>query len=89
MIFINGNAVYYGGLYMATSYKKLWKKLIDLDMKKKDLEERAQVSHYTINKLNRGENITTDILEKICTTLNCTADDIMEFIPDEIKDENN
>ena len=40
---------------MATSYKKLWKKLIDLDMKKKDLEEKAQVSHYTINKLNRGE----------------------------------
>lgn len=73
---------------MATSYKKLWKKLIDLDMKKKDLEEKAQVSHYTINKLNRGENITTDVLEKICNALSCTADDIMEFVPDEVAKEN-
>ena len=73
---------------MATSYKKLWKKLIDLDMKKKDLEEKVQVSHYTINKLNRGENITTDVLEKICNALNCTADDIMEFVPDEVTKEN-
>ena len=73
---------------MATSYKKLWKKLIDLDMKKKDLEEKAKVSHYTINKLNRGENITTDVLEKICNALNCTADDIMEFVPDEVTKEN-
>lgn len=69
---------------MATSYKKLWKKLIDLDMKKKDLEKKAHISHYTINKMNRGDNITTDILEKICNTLNCTADDIMEFVPDEV-----
>jgi len=69
---------------MATSYKKLWKKLIDLDMKKKDLEKKAHISHYTINKINRGDNITTDILEKICITLNCTADDIMEFVPDEV-----
>lgn len=73
---------------MATSYKKLWKKLIDLDMKKKDLEEKAKVSHYTINKLNRGENITTDVLEKICNALNCTADDIMEFVPDEVSKDN-
>ena len=73
---------------MATSYKKLWKKLIDLDMKKKDLEEKAQVSHYTINKLNHGENITTDVLEKICNALSCTADDIMEFVPDEVAKEN-
>ena len=73
---------------MATSYKKLWKKLIDLDMKKKDLEEKAHVSHYTINKLNRGENITTDVLEKICNALNCTADDIMEFVPDEVTKDN-
>ena len=57
-------------------------------MKKKDLEEKAHVSHYTINKLNRGENITTDVLEKICNALNCTADDIMEFVPDEVTKEN-
>lgn len=70
---------------MATSYKKLWKMLIDKDLKKKDLEKMAGVSHYTINKLNKGENITTDILEKICRALNCTASDIMEFVSDDKK----
>ena len=70
---------------MATSYKKLWKMLIDKDLKKKDLEKMACVSHYTINKLNKGENITTDVLERICKALDCTANDIMEFIPDDKK----
>lgn len=68
---------------MAVSYKKLWKLLIDKDMKKKDLEEKAQVSHYTVSKLYRGENVTIDVLERICKTLNCTVDDIMEFVPDD------
>lgn len=67
---------------MAASYKKLWKLLIDKDMKKKDLEEQAHISHYTMNKLNHGANVTTDILERICDALNCSTDDIMEFIPD-------
>ena len=68
---------------MAVSYKKLWKLLIDKDMKKKDLEEQAKVSHYTVSKMYRGENITIDMLERICKALNCTPDDVMEFIPDE------
>lgn len=65
---------------MAISYKKLWKLLIDKDMKKKDLAEQAGISTYTVNKLNRGDNVTTDVLMKICRTLNCTMDDIMEFV---------
>ena len=65
---------------MAVSYKKLWKLLIDKDLKKKDLERLAGVSHYTINKLNKGENITTDILGRICKALNCNINDIMEFV---------
>ena len=65
---------------MKISYKKLWKLLIDKDMLKKDLEEKAGISHYTINKLNRGENVTTEVLGKICIALNCTLDDIMEVI---------
>jgi DNA-binding Xre family transcriptional regulator len=65
---------------MAVSYKKLWKLLIDKNLKKKDLESLAGVSHYTINKLNKGENVTTDILGKICKALNCNVDDIMEFV---------
>ncbi len=68
---------------MAVSYKRLWKLLIDKDMKKKDLEEQAKVSHYTVSKMYRGENITIDMLERICKALNCTPNDVMEFIPDE------
>ena len=55
---------------MAVSYKKLWKLLIDKDLKKKDLQELANQQLYH-QKLNRGDNITTEILEKICTALNC------------------
>ena len=68
---------------MAVSYKKLWKLLIDKDMKKKELEQQAKVSHYTVSKMYRGENVTIDILERICKTLDCSLDDIVEFIPDE------
>ena len=64
---------------MAVKYKKLWKLLIDRDMKKIDLEKAAGLSHYTINKLNHGENVTTDVLVKICTALNCKIDEIMEI----------
>ncbi len=68
---------------MSVSYKRLWKLLIDRDLKKKELAEKANLSNYTINKLNRGYNVTTDTLVKICVVLNCTFDDIMEIIPDE------
>lgn len=67
---------------MAVSYKKLWKILIDRDMKKKDLAKLADVSTYTITKMSKGENVTTDTLGKICKVLECNIDDIMEFIPD-------
>lgn len=65
---------------MATSYKKLWKLLIDKDLKTKDLQTLAGISNYTVSKLNRGDNVTTDILGKICKALNCNVDDIMEFV---------
>ena len=65
---------------MVVSYKKLWKLLIDKDMKKKDLEEQARISHYTMNKLTHGDNVTIDILGRICKALDCSVDDIMEFI---------
>ena len=67
---------------MEISYKRLWKMLIDRDMKKKDLAEMANLSTYTINKLNRGDNVNTDTLAKICRALNCTFDEIMEVLPD-------
>ena len=68
---------------MAVSYKKLWKMLIDKDMKKKDLAELADVSSYTITKMSKGENVTTDTLGKRCKVLECNVEDIMEFIPEE------
>lgn len=68
---------------MAISYKKLWKLLIDKDMKKSDLLNATGISRYTINKLNRGDNVTTDVLVKICRVLNCTMDDIMEILPED------
>lgn len=68
---------------MSVSYKKLWKLLIDRDMKKKELAAAAHISTYTVNKLNRGESVTTDTLVSICKVLCCTFDDIMELFPDE------
>ena len=65
---------------MTVSYKKLWKLLIDRDMKKKDLETVANVSHYTMNKLTRGENVTVEVLGRICKALQCSPGDIMEFL---------
>ncbi len=64
---------------MEINYKKLWKLLIDRDLKKKDLEQKAGISHYTMHKLVHGENVTTETLGKICKALNCTVDDIMEI----------
>ena len=65
---------------MAPSYKKLWKLLIARDLKKKDLQTLAGISNYTVSKLNRGDNVTTDVLGKICKALNCNINDIMEFV---------
>ena len=67
---------------MAASYKKLWKLLIDKDLKKKDLAKIANISNYTITKLTRGDNVTTDVLGRICEALDCSIEDIMEIIPD-------
>ena len=67
---------------MNVSYKKRWKRLRDRDLKKTDLEEMAGVSHYVINKLTHGDNVTTDVLGRICKALDCSVDDIMEFVDD-------
>ena len=67
---------------MAVSYKKLWKILIDRDMKKKDLCAAAGISHASMAKLGKNENVTTDVLVKICTALQCDISDIMELTQD-------
>jgi putative transcriptional regulator len=68
---------------MAVSYKKLWKLLIDKDMKKKDLREAAGISTSSMAKLGKNENVTTDVLVKICKALKCDISDIMEIEPDD------
>lgn len=65
---------------MAVSYKKLWKLLIDRDMKKKELEAEAHITHYQMYKLSNNKDVTTDVIGAICEALNVTADDIIEFI---------
>ena len=66
---------------MAVSYKKLWKILIDKDIKKKDLSTMAGISPATITKMGKGGHVTTEVLIKICTALNCRFDDIQEVVP--------
>ena len=70
---------------MAISYNKLWKLLIDLNMKKKDLQELSGVSSASITKLGRNENVNTDILLKICKALKVDISDIMEIVNTENK----
>lgn len=67
---------------MAVSYKKLFKILIDRDMKKKEFRDYVGISYSTMSKLEKGENTTVEVLEKICLKLGCGIDDIMEILPD-------
>ena len=67
---------------MAISYKRLWKLLIDRDLKKKDLPSMAGISSASVTKLGKNENVNTEILEKICRALECDISDIMEMTED-------
>lgn len=69
------------GTAMKVSYKKLWKILIDKDMKKKDLQAEAGISWASVTKLSKGETVSMEVLMKVCKTLNCDIGDIMELIP--------
>ena len=67
---------------MQISYKKLWKILIDKDMKKKDLQSKANISWTTITKMSKNEKVSLDMLMKVCEALDCNIGDIIEFVPD-------
>ena len=66
---------------MAISYKRLFKLMIDKDLKKKDLIRMTGISYSTIMKLENGENMNVEVLEKICRALDCTFDEIVELLP--------
>ncbi len=75
---------------MAASYKKLFKLLIDRDMKKKELAQKAGVSIATITKMGKdGATVSSNVLVKICTALECKLDDIMDIVPVDISNEEN
>ena len=68
---------------MAVSYNKLWKLLIDKEMKKVDLRDKAGLTTNVLAKLGKNEHVSTQSLEKICRILECEVGDILEFIPNE------
>lgn len=65
---------------MAISYKKLWKLLIDRDMKKKDLVALSGISQSSVTKMGKNENVNTDVLVRICRALHCDIGDIAEIV---------
>lgn len=65
---------------MAVTYKKLFKLLIDRDLKKQDLAEKAKISPATISKMAAGDNVTMEVVEKVCRALDVKIDDICELI---------
>ena len=69
---------------MKMSYNKRWKLLIEKQMKKSDRRKNAGISSSSLAKLTKDENVTTEVLAKICRELKCDVADIMEFVPDEI-----
>lgn len=66
---------------MKMSYNKLWKLLIDKQLKKSDLRTLAGISSSSLAKLGKDENVTTEVLVRICGALHCDVADIMEFVP--------
>ena len=72
----------HNGEKMEASYKKLWKLLIDRDMSKTDLRLKAGISTMALAKLGKNENVSMDVLKKVCTALQCDIGDIMELIPE-------
>ena len=71
---------------MTISYNKLWKKLIDLEMSRTELRVKAGISTRQLAKLGKNENVTTDVLVKVCKALDCNIDEIMDII--DTKEEN-
>lgn len=67
---------------MCISYNKLWKMLIDKNMKKSDLREKVGISSASLAKLGKGDNITTDVLLRICEVMDCRIEDILETVRD-------
>lgn len=73
---------------MAVSYNKLWKMLIDKGMKRTELRDAVDMSTNTLAKLGKNDYISLEILDRICTYLQCDIGDVMEFVPPKDQPEN-
>ena len=69
---------------MAVSYKKLWKLLIDKDMKKEELRIAAGISTNTMAKLGKNETVSMDVMLRICKVLNCKIEEVIEIVNEEV-----
>ena len=69
---------------MGVTYKKSFNLLIDRNMKKKDLRDLAGIGNSTMTKLSNDENVTIEVMAKICRALDCTIDDVVEIVPDDL-----
>lgn len=85
-MFITGSAIGNEEYGMKISYKKLWKRLIDEDMMKKDLQQKAGISWATMTKMSKGEVVSTEVLMKVCQVLHCNVGDVVDFIEEETTD---
>jgi len=74
---------------VGVSYKRLWKLLIDKNMKKRDLKEAAGLSASLMQKLNQDKSVTTNSLVRICAALSCRIEDVMEIVPEEEQEVDN
>ena len=81
--FFNGSEI------MKACYKKLWKLLIDKNLKRTDLKKLAGISSGSLAKLGKDENVSMDVLQKLCMALQCDIGDIMEMIPENNTPEGN
>ena len=68
---------------MKVSYKKLFKLLIDKDMKKTEFAKKIGIRQNTLEKLSKNENVSMDVLIKICEGLDCRIEDIVEFVKED------
>ena len=68
---------------MAVSYNGLWKLLIDRDMLKTDLQKQSGISWTSITKMSKGKSVGMDVLMKVCATLECNIEDVVEFLPED------
>lgn len=70
------------GVKMSISYNKLWKLLIDKKMKKKDLLALAEISTSTLAKMGKDQQVSMDVISRICKSIECNIGDIMDILPD-------